>query len=66
MIKLQHSATRPLNFGSAVEATATATATKHVLGRRLRDLLFVLLTTTGLSGLVMAQEAPLGADLLGS
>ena len=61
MIKLQHSATRPLNFGSAVETTATS----PVLGRRLRDLLFSLLTTTGLSGLVMAQEAALGANLPG-
>ena len=61
MIKLQHSATRPLNFGSAVETTATS----PVLGRRLRDLLFILLTTTGLSGTVVAQEAPLGADLPG-
>ena len=61
MIKLRQSATRPLNFGSAVEATAT----RPVLGRRLRDLLFILLTTTGLSGTVVAQEAPLGADLPG-
>ena len=61
MIKLQQSATRPLNFGSAVQATATS----PVLGRRLRDLLFILLTTTGLSGTVVAQEAPLGADLPG-
>ena len=61
MIKLQHPATRPLNFGSAVETTATS----PVLGRRLRDLLFILLTTTGLSGTVVAQEAPLGADLPG-
>ena len=61
MIKLRQSATRPLNFGSAVETTATS----PVLGRRLRDLLFILLTTTGLSGTVVAQEAPLGADLPG-
>ena len=59
MIKLRQSATRPLNFGSAVEATAT----RPVLGRRLRDLLFILLTTTGLSGPVVAQEAALGANL---
>jgi outer membrane protein TolC len=31
----------------------------------LRDLLFVLLATTGLSGPVVAQEAALGADLQG-
>ena len=40
-------------------------ATSPVLGRRMRDLLFVLLATTGLSDRVVAQEAALGANLPG-
>ena len=61
MTTLHLPATRPLNCGSVNGATAPS----HALGRRLRDLLFVLLATTGLSVPALAQEAALGADLQG-
>jgi outer membrane protein TolC len=61
MTTLHHPARRPLNCGSAVGATALS----QVLGQRLRNLLFVLLATTGLSGPVAAQEVALGADVQG-
>ena len=61
MPTLHQPATRPLNCGMAHGATAPS----PVPGRRLRDLLFVLLATTGLYGPVVAQEAALGADLQG-
>ncbi len=40
-------------------------ALSPALGRRVRDLLFVFLATTGLSGPAVAQDAALGADLPG-
>ena len=40
-------------------------ALNRALGRRARDLLFVFLATTALSGPAAAQEAALGADLPG-
>ena len=61
MTTLHQPATRPLNCRLAVGATASS----HALGRKLRDLLFVLLVTPGLSGPAVAQEAALGADLQG-
>lgn len=61
MTTLHHPATRPLNCGSAAGAPAPG----HRFGRRLRELLFVFLATSGLSGPVVAQEAALGADLQG-
>ena len=61
MTTLHHPATRPLNCGSAAGAPAPG----HMFGRRLRELLFVFLATSGLSGPVVAQEAALGADLQG-
>ena len=46
-------------------SAAVATAPSLAFARRLRELLFVLLAATGLSGPVVAQEAALGADLQG-
>ncbi len=54
-------ATGPLNCRSAYGPKAL----NRALGRRARDLLFVFLATTGLSGPAVAQEAVLGADLQG-
>jgi outer membrane protein, heavy metal efflux system len=61
MTTLHQSALRPMNCGSAHGPKARHRA----LGRRARDLLFVFLAVTGLSGSVVAQEAALGADLQG-
>lgn len=61
MPALDQPATRPLNWGSAHQATAT----RGALGQWACKLLIVLLATAGSSGPALAQEAALGSDLKG-
>ncbi len=61
MTTLQQPALEPLPIGSSRGANAPT----QMAGRRVRNLLFVLLAATSLSGPVEAQETALGADLPG-